>query len=594
MAQAQAGGTIAELLRYSFVLTSTQRGKAVRLLAGHEGKSLPEMVSATKAAAQTLAKAFPTVADLSTLEPGDCASSPDMLRAWATVVDGSMRIQAARKRGQRRVWVQQTKLEDTTTLSNLARQITSDIRAGPGGYISRPELLGGRRVVGAVDVPAHLADAQIEISLSELHVKAEDGIKENSTASQSVRMPIKDFVAFRQTYLDQAVKTAEDVHASQLAQVRKAQRSTLEAIAGTSKGTDKELLAAVIDRLSRFDVQGPGSSTDWISAASTGTVDLAKLNTAKQHIERTYQIKLPNPKAGVKPSAYVQQLLSSLPKVGEVVGDPPLEGGKYKYRAIDVSSMGDWFADAVKDKSGKTYLEARRSAHKKHISSIAAVTAELSRALAPSDRIGVSKLQSLISLNDTTTKDKLGVEAFKNSFEPGQPMHVLASLLHKDVASRAEVYIGESARAYCTPDNNIAMPAGDRFIPSTLAHEYGHSIEHNSRAGALGALALIRERSRGQPERALQDIFPNSSYHADERTYEDSWQSPYTGKWYQTDSTEVLSMGIEALVANPVKFLRTDPDHALHTLAVITGQDGERTRDRYVPGSLARRRGFAV
>ena len=109
----------------------------------------------------------------------------------------------------------------------------------------------------------------------------------------------------------------------------------------------------------------------------------------------------------------------------------------------------------------------------------------------------------------------------------------------------------------------------------TLIHEYGHQIEHANPKVKAACIALRNERAKGEKIQKLHDVDPNRGYDADEETYKDNWRDPYTGKWYgHSSSTEILSMGVERYVMDPVEFAHSDPQHFQLVVAILSGAFG--------------------
>lgn len=95
----------------------------------------------------------------------------------------------------------------------------------------------------------------------------------------------------------------------------------------------------------------------------------------------------------------------------------------------------------------------------------------------------------------------------------------------------------------------------------TVLHEYAHLIENRNDSVRKATTAWRDARTAGEELVRLKDLFPRSGYKANERTRADGFFSPYVGKVYPHGSTEVLSMGLEAMWEDPLKFWRDDPDH---------------------------------
>lgn len=171
----------------------------------------------------------------------------------------------------------------------------------------------------------------------------------------------------------------------------------------------------------------------------------------------------------------------------------------------------------------------------------------------------------------------------------------LLGFIHPDVAPRARVEGVELKkspleywRAHCTHDNVVRVWQGgvrDRKEHGyrTLWHEFGHAIEHANPGITEAANTLRDERGKASGRKQLREVENCDSYADHEVTYEDKWtEGAYVGKWYgHMGSTEVLSMGVEALLDDPVVFHARDPEHFHFTVAALAGRFGKATRDTH-------------
>ena len=130
-------------------------------------------------------------------------------------------------------------------------------------------------------------------------------------------------------------------------------------------------------------------------------------------------------------------------------------------------------------------------------------------------------------------------------------------------------------------EGRIHLPANENI--QTAVHELGHMMEH-SLAGALEAEQQFWRHRVGQASPVkLREIAPASGYGEDEEGYEDGWRrffgdrarSAYAGKIYGTpehyQGGEVLSMGLEALYRDPIKFAQADPEWCKFILGILDG-----------------------
>lgn len=100
---------------------------------------------------------------------------------------------------------------------------------------------------------------------------------------------------------------------------------------------------------------------------------------------------------------------------------------------------------------------------------------------------------------------------------------------------------------------------------ATIIHEIIHDLEDRNPDISKKTKAFLLKRAKGEPKKKLKDLVPFSSYEDDEFAYEDKWEElggdVYTGKDYEGQPhTEILTMGIQRLYENPVRFAMKDPE----------------------------------
>jgi hypothetical protein len=99
---------------------------------------------------------------------------------------------------------------------------------------------------------------------------------------------------------------------------------------------------------------------------------------------------------------------------------------------------------------------------------------------------------------------------------------------------------------------------------SVVAHEITHIIERNTKTVTAASRGFLSKRANGETAKQLKRLAPGFGYKANEKAFKDKWEElggdVYTGKDYPI-STEILTMGIERLHKDPVKFYQTDPEY---------------------------------
>lgn len=123
-------------------------------------------------------------------------------------------------------------------------------------------------------------------------------------------------------------------------------------------------------------------------------------------------------------------------------------------------------------------------------------------------------------------------------------------------------------RAWCK-GSTICVRSSDPV--STYVHEMGHALEHKHK-GILGAAKdFLDRRAKEDPDGlvALSKI-TGISYGRNERAWKDKFIDPYMGKYY-AEATEIVSMGLQMLYANPSRLLKEDPKYFEFILNIVRG-----------------------
>lgn len=122
---------------------------------------------------------------------------------------------------------------------------------------------------------------------------------------------------------------------------------------------------------------------------------------------------------------------------------------------------------------------------------------------------------------------------------------------------------------------------------SVVAHEIVHHIEQ-SRPGLLKKAVDYRaSRTAGEVPVRLSKIKPGWGYKADEVTLRDKFSEPYAGKLYREQryvygqgmvtsdvdrATEIMTMGVQWMVEDPLEFYRRDKDYFEFIARVMWGE----------------------
>ena len=203
---------------------------------------------------------------------------------------------------------------------------------------------------------------------------------------------------------------------------------------------------------------------------------------------------------------------------------------------------------------------------------------------------GKAKLHSVLLLPEAR---RLPVKVFGDSTvspQKGKLLQAHAEKLHQYIDARAlersgwatvgrasvEVSIEKGVRAHYSETGGMHL-ANTR--PDVFAHEYGHQLESHNREIHQACRDFIRRRcGAAQEDREIQSLkvlSKGAGYREDERAAVPTGRkfiSPYVGKFCRSRNTEVLSMGLEALMTRPISFARKDPEHFALTVDIIRGR----------------------
>jgi hypothetical protein len=170
-------------------------------------------------------------------------------------------------------------------------------------------------------------------------------------------------------------------------------------------------------------------------------------------------------------------------------------------------------------------------------------------------------------VKDYTPKNvKLTEDAMKE-FEAWAKSHLRTQLM-----ADLKVHVGiasEGERSFCKDggkvDQWVALSLSAVNRQSTLAHEFGHAIEHTRGAIYQAAQKFLDARTFGEESRPLGE-----GYGSDEMCKKDHFPSPYCGKIY-TQSTEIISMGLQYMYDSPDTFVKDDPEYFMFMVDVLMG-----------------------
>jgi SPP1 gp7 family putative phage head morphogenesis protein len=123
------------------------------------------------------------------------------------------------------------------------------------------------------------------------------------------------------------------------------------------------------------------------------------------------------------------------------------------------------------------------------------------------------------------------------------------------------------------------IPLGNRIeisnSPHAIEHEMMHALGAHNQRFLRRELAFIDARTKGEELRPLKELQPHKAYGDGERAKTDKFFDAYVGSHYEWPgqrtkdkrfASEATSMGVQAIVANPHRFYRQDPEHFMFAL----------------------------
>lgn len=143
---------------------------------------------------------------------------------------------------------------------------------------------------------------------------------------------------------------------------------------------------------------------------------------------------------------------------------------------------------------------------------------------------------------------------------PGHGIHVSTGT--KNTRAYALEYSSSRTLVSHGPDTKVKglIHVSPTTPQRTVIHEYGHHVEFTNPQVKQRANAWLDRRTAGETPQKLSAVTGNKGYRSDEVTTPDKFVSPYIGKRYKDQSTEVISMGLEMAWTTPVALAKSDPD----------------------------------
>lgn len=150
---------------------------------------------------------------------------------------------------------------------------------------------------------------------------------------------------------------------------------------------------------------------------------------------------------------------------------------------------------------------------------------------------------------------------------------LISALIHRDIMPRGIKVNGvRDNRAYYNNSTRAIHINKDTSV-SVIVHEIVHDMEYSHPEISRKTKAFLLKRANGEQPKRLRKLTGLKGFKLHEVAYEDEWKkrggSHYMGKVYDRASTELLTMGIERLLADARSFALEDPEYFRFILEIL-------------------------
>jgi len=157
---------------------------------------------------------------------------------------------------------------------------------------------------------------------------------------------------------------------------------------------------------------------------------------------------------------------------------------------------------------------------------------------------------------------------------------ILNSLIKKDSFSFTPGFEKpiKGARAFFSVSTKKVNLDGNEGV-DIVVHELMHLIEDENPAFSRTVHEFLKYRVGDEKPISLSAKFPDKKFREDERGRKDEFEkhfdeidSYYVGKTYTGDATEIMAMGVQALLKDPGGFAKNDPEYCKFVLFMLRGE----------------------
>lgn len=278
-------------------------------------------------------------------------------------------------------------------------------------------------------------------------------------------------------------------------------------------------------------------------------------------------------KAAPKPAAAPQPPMSDIDKtIADVKAFefvPEYEATKARMaaerKALDEASKA-FYADVIPDKAKYEVAISTQAAYTQ--------TVKQFRALEVAERERMVRILALPNEMRGNPADVV-IPGYNASYRKSvtEASSLVSMLVHRDIMPTGIKVNGvRGNRAYY--QNSIrAIHINKDTSVSVIVHEIVHDIEYSHPDVSSKTKAFLAKRANGEQPKQLRSLTGVKAFRRDEVAYEDEWKkrggSHYMGKVYERASTELLTMGIERMLADAKSFAEKDPEYFRFMLEIL-------------------------
>jgi hypothetical protein len=150
----------------------------------------------------------------------------------------------------------------------------------------------------------------------------------------------------------------------------------------------------------------------------------------------------------------------------------------------------------------------------------------------------------------------------------------IGRMVSTDLQGQTDVSIDREEKGYraSASVNGDVIKIAPNDGPDVVVHELGHAIESQATGVQQAAIDFRNSRTVGEKPVTLKSIYPSRGYDSSEVTLKDNFKEAYAGRVYTGQkNTEIISMGLESLYRDPIKFAKDDPEYFKFIINAVQG-----------------------